>query len=123
MAGVSAGRPGRRSRRGHKRCSGLEDEGYATVLAASLAAGSVAVAVLIVSLAGGVLDSHRAQVGADLSAVAAASAFSMGQDACEVARYTAGLNHATLVACEMLDADALVTVRVRGRQATARAGQ
>lgn len=101
---------------------GRADEGYATVLAASLAAATVTVAVSIVYVAGGVLATHRAQVGADLSAVAAASALSVGQDACGVARHTAELNDSALIACEALEADALVTVRVRGKEATARAG-
>lgn len=98
------------------------EAGYTTVMAAVLSASIVAVATTIVGLTSIVVSTHEAQVGADLAAVAAASALNAGGEACSAARQTARLNRATMVACEEIETDALVTVRVRGQEATARAG-
>lgn len=90
---------------------------------------SVGVIVAVTTLAAGVAavgvqvaDAHRAQVAAELAAVAGATALYRGALACGAASHTAALNHAAATGCELADGDVTVTATVRGAAATARAG-
>lgn len=99
-----------------------EDRGYATVV-------SVGIIIALVSLAGVVavattlvVATHRAQMAADLAAVAGAGARAYGHPACTAAGETAVLNQAQLVDCAVSGPDVTVTVSVTGRSAEAKAG-
>ena len=70
-----------------------------------------------------VVAQHRAQVAADLSAVAGAWALAYGEDACSAAQHTAGMNDGHLQVCTPEGDDVVVSAVVRGRDATARAGR
>lgn len=108
----------------------IDDRGYATILSASIVAAVVSVAIVVAGIVTHVVNSHRAQAAADVSAVAAATAFYAGNDACEVADTTASLNHAEVVSCQLVGGeanagaitDALVSVKVGRSEAIARAG-
>ena len=52
----------------------LHDDGSATVTTAGIVSAVASLALVVVVLAAGVADSHRARVAADLSAVAGANA-------------------------------------------------
>ncbi|MCZ9294846.1 Rv3654c family TadE-like protein [Corynebacterium meitnerae] len=103
----------------------IDDHGYATILSTTIVAAVVSLAVVVAGIVSHVVNSHRAQVAADLSAVTAATAFYAGHDPCEKARVAAELNHAKVLSCEVIDAgvtDTVVTVKVGRAEATARAG-
>lgn len=73
-------------------------------------------ALVATEIAGLVAVRHRAASAADLSALAASRASSVGLDGCSAAEQTARLNRATLVACRM-DADvATVTARTTSQR-------
>lgn len=108
--------------RGPRREGRTGEEGYATVVAAVLSAGVVGIAATAMLAAGNTLAHHRAQVAADMAAVAGAHRAWAGGDACAVAEGTARDNQAEMVECRREAADVVVTVALRGRTATARAG-
>lgn len=93
-----------------------------TVTAAGVITSVVALAVGVAGVGAHVADSHRAQVAADLAAVAGATAHYQGNSACDTARRTAELNHAVLEACSLIDGDVTVTTATRTSTARARAG-
>lgn len=105
-----------------------DDRGYATVFSASIVAAVVSLAIVVAGLVSVVAHTHRAQVAADLAAVAGATAFYAGADACGRARETAALNSATLAECvvvpgsEGAGTDVVVTTKVHSSTARARAG-
>lgn len=99
-----------------------DDRGYATVLSAGIIASVVALALVVAAVVGWVADSHRAQVAADLAAVAGATALHTGGDACTVARETAQLNGADVVDCNVTGADVTVTAATGRGEAVAKAG-
>ncbi|KQB84486.1 Rv3654c family TadE-like protein [Corynebacterium oculi] len=97
-------------------------EGYATVVGAVLCAALVGCAVLVVTLAGGVIAQHRAQVAADMAAIARAQTLWRGEDSCRAAEETARDNSAEMIRCQEEGVDVIVAVRIRGREAASRAG-
>lgn len=120
-------RPARSARRGGPGTPTVrgvlgDQEGYATILAASLAAALTGVIVILAAVAATLIALHRAQVAADMAAVAAATALAEGQPACPVAESTARLNDAEPSACRVDGEDVVVTVTVSGRSGVARAG-
>ncbi|QYH20374.1 TadE-like protein [Corynebacterium aquatimens] len=103
-------------------CRLRDDDGSATITSAGIIAAVVALAFAMLTIAAGVADQHRAAVAADLAAVAGATAYYAGADACQVADTTATLNGAQLASCEVVAGDVVVKV-TRGRaNAAARAG-
>lgn len=98
------------------------DRGYATIASAGIIAAVVALALVVAALVGRVADTHRAQVAADLAAVAGATAVYAGSDACSTARQTAELNGAELVRCAITGADVVVSATVGKSEAVAKAG-
>ncbi|KQB87235.1 Rv3654c family TadE-like protein [Corynebacterium lowii] len=98
------------------------EEGYSTLIAASLCAVLVGIAGMIVVITGGVVAQHHAQVAADMAALSAAQAYFAGEEPCRVAEENARDNNAALVHCQMEDSDAVVTTRVKRREARSRAG-
>ena len=107
------------------------DRGYATIASACIIAAVVALALVVATAVSRTADTHRAQVAADLAAVAGATALHAGQgsgsgggggDACAVARETARLNGAELADCSITGTDVTVTAEVGGAEAAAKAG-
>lgn len=111
------------------------DRGYATIASAGIIAAVVALALVVAAAVSRTADTHRAQVAADLAAVAGATALHTGQgagsgggggagggDACAVARETARLNGAELADCSITGADVTVAAVVGGAEAEAKAG-
>lgn len=98
------------------------DEGYATILAAGIIAALAGLAFVVAALGAAQIEAHRAQVSADLAAVAGAFAHAYGEDGCAQARWVAELNDAPLVACQEEVDDLVVTSRYGRAEATALAG-
>lgn len=98
------------------------EQGYATIAAVGIIAAVCALLLVVIAIAGAVVARHQAQVAADMSAVSAAGALALGQEACSVATQVARDNSAELSHCAVEGGDVLVTADVRGRQARARAG-
>ena len=110
---------------------GRDDRGYATIISASIVAAVVSLAMVVASLVSHTAGTHRAQVAADLAAVAAATALYGGHtagEACGTARRTAEMNRADIAHCTVEGSDAVVTAAVRTSagarraEASARAG-
>lgn len=103
-----------------------DDSGYATILSAGIIAAVVALALVVAALVSRTADTHRAQVAADLAAVAGATALHGGlaisSDPCAAARETTQLNGAELADCAVTGADVTVTAKVGGAEAIAKAG-
>lgn len=99
-----------------------DDRGYATVVSLGIILALVSLTGVVLAAAGMVLATHRAQVAADLAAVAGAWAHAHGHQGCAVATDTAELNVAELDSCQIQGGDLLVVAVVDGRAATARAG-
>lgn len=99
-----------------------DDRGYATVLSAGIIAAVVALALVVAAVVGRVADSHRAQVAADLAAVAGATALHTGGDACFVAAETAQLNRANIADCRITGNDVTVIATTGRGEAVAKAG-
>lgn len=99
-----------------------EQHGYATIAATGIILAIVGLCLVVATAAGWVLAGHRAHTAADLAAVAGAQAHYRGEPGCDRAGETAVLNQAQLITCRIETGDVLVTVAVRGHQATARAG-
>lgn len=93
-----------------------------TIATAGFAAALFSLSVVVIGAAGQVVAHHRAQVAADLAAVAGAHSLWRGEDACSTARWTAALNGETVGDCTVTGADVTVTVPVRGREVRATAG-
>ena len=106
----------------HLRSVAADDRGYATVVSAGIITAVVALAVVVAGIVSHVVGSHQAQVAADLSAVAAATALYTGHEPCSAARTTALLNSAQVGQCAIAGVDVTVTVSVGRAKATARAG-
>ncbi|WP_165164836.1 Rv3654c family TadE-like protein [Corynebacterium qintianiae] len=100
----------------------LGDEGYATVTSAGIVAAVASLCVVVAALGAHVANDHRAQVAADLAAVAGAEAHYRGGEACRAARDTALLNSATAQSCDVVGGDVIVSVSVGAASARARAG-
>lgn len=100
----------------------LHDDGSATVTTAGIVSAVTSLALVVVVLAAGVADSHRARVAADLSAVAGANALYRGFDACAWAAQTASHGGAEVNRCEFDAGDVVVEVQLRRARAVARAG-
>ena len=98
------------------------DDGYATVLAAGIIAAIVGLVCLSVVAVTAVFEDHRAQVAADLAAVAGAHDVYLGRPGCAVATRVAHDNGATLVDCAEIGRDVRVTVKNGSRERTALAG-
>ena len=99
------------------------EAGYATVATAGILAAISGLLLVVAAASNQVVAQHRAQVAADLSAVAGAWALAYGEDACSAAQHTAGMNDGHLQACTPEGDDVVVSAVVRGRDATARAGR
>ncbi len=90
------------------------EAGAATLLAVSLA-GVLLLVGAALSVVGAMVAAHRqAQAGADLAALAGATAAARGHDACLAARVVARLNDAAVVGCAVDGAAVTVEVRVAG---------
>lgn len=86
----------------------------------AVSAAAVGVAVVLVIVAGGVLElgsavraKHAAAAAADLSALAASRAVEAGRDGCTAARDVARQNGAAVVTCRLDAAVATITTEVR----------
>ncbi|MBC3186557.1 TadE-like protein [Corynebacterium sp. zg-331] len=101
---------------------GRGEAGYATVLGVVLCAALAGCTVLAVTLIGGVIAQHRAQVAADMAAIAGAHTRWFGGDSCRVAGQVARENEAEALWCREEGMDIAVAVRVRGREAASQAG-
>lgn len=99
-----------------------DDSGNVTITAAGTIAALISLVLLVAVLAKGMIHTHRAQVAAELSAVAAAHALYRGEDPCAVADQVARRNAGERASCDVVDEDVLVAVRVGGKEVTARAG-
>lgn len=93
-----------------------------TVTAAGIVSAVTALAVSVAGVGAHVADTHRAQVAAELAAVAGAQAFYQGFDPCEVARRTAELNSAALEGCTLADGHLTTSTSTRTGSGQARAG-
>lgn len=96
-----------------------------TITTTGIIAALLSVGLSIAALINDVAAAHRAQLAADLAAVAAAHALYEGADACTTARETATINSATLKGCTIDGADVEVTAAtttLRTHSRTARAG-
>ncbi|MBV7293567.1 flp pilus-assembly TadE/G-like family protein [Corynebacterium sp. TAE3-ERU16] len=99
------------------------ERGSATLSAAVAIAAFVVLTLVLLEGVGDVLDRHRAQVSADLAAVAAATALWFGDDACAEAFRTAARNSGgELRDCQVDGADVIVEVSVGVGTVRARAG-
>ena len=88
----------------------MTGRGSAAVLAVAFLGVLVTVALVVAALDGVVVDQRRVESAADLTALAAAGALQLGEDACSAARTTATRNGAGLAGC-VVSGD-VVTVRV-----------
>ena len=99
------------------------EDGSATVVSATATAAFMALILIMIDVTGDVLDRHRAQVSADLAAVAAATALWFGNDACAAAAPIAAQNSGGVLRdCRIDGTDVLVHVEVGDATARARAG-
>lgn len=106
----------------HVRAKLCDDHGYATILSAGIIAAVVALALVVAALVSRTADSHRAQVAADLAAIAGATALYGDGDACAVADETAELNGAAIADCQITGADVTLTAILGRAEAKAKAG-
>lgn len=100
------------------RCSERDSErgserGSAAVLATVLAGALCVAAVLVAALGAAVADQRRVAAGADLAALAGASAVQDGRDGCAAARSVAARNATRLASCVVRTQ--VVTVRTTRR--------
>lgn len=98
------------------------EDGNTTLGTAVLISAIIALSLLVTILGLRTIDSHRAQVAADLSAVAAALALYQSGDPCGEAEHYTKLNGAILQDCRIDGEDAIVEVRRGQAVAIARAG-
>ncbi|MDU0478600.1 flp pilus-assembly TadE/G-like family protein [Staphylococcus chromogenes] len=102
--------------------AGSDEDGHMTIVAAATSAAAIALFGVAAFAAGQVIAIHRAQVAADMSAVAGAFAVFEEQQPCSVARDVAARNGAELEDCAVEGGDVRVSTSVRNRFATAKAG-
>lgn len=100
----------------------IDDRGNATIVAVGIITALAALTFVVVAVVTTRLDHHRAQVAADLAAVAGAVAHYYAEDPCARAAETATLNQSVVVACSPDGEDVVVTARVRAVEVTSRAG-
>lgn len=93
-----------------------------TLTAAGIVGAVTALSLSVAGVGAHVADTHRAQVAAELAAVAGAQAYYAGFDACQVARRTAELNSATLQGCTLADGHLITHTSTRTGSGHARAG-
>ncbi|KAB3522644.1 hypothetical protein GC425_05450 [Corynebacterium sp. zg254] len=95
-----------------------------TTYGASIILGLIALSIGIISGVKLLSAAQEAQLAADMTAIAAATALSTGdtEDPCATASAFADQNHATLEACEVIGEDVRVEVSRWGRMAGAVAG-
>lgn len=107
-----------------------DDEGSGTIYGLGIMGAVLALFILVTALIQAQTASGQARLAADLAALGGATASNSTQaqmDACAVASQVAASNSATLVSCELIGEDVLVSTAVDStilgipRQATARA--
>ncbi|MCQ9342715.1 pilus assembly protein TadG-related protein [Corynebacterium sp. 153RC1] len=100
--------------------------GNMTIFAAGIACALTAILLAAVGAASLVLQQHKAQVAADMAAIAGATSLmnttDADADACATASTTAHANNAELTSCTIYALDVQVSVRVGLRTAQANAG-
>lgn len=96
--------------------------GNMTIFAAGIACALTAILLAAVGAASLVLQQHKAQVAADMAAIAGATSLMNTTDACATASATAHANNAELTSCTIFALDVQVSVRVGLRTAHANAG-
>lgn len=99
-----------------------DEKGAMSLLAAVMIAALVIIAGAVGWACMRVIDSHRAQLAADMAAVSAAYEHYVGGDGCVKAQEIALENGASLASCEIVLMDARVRVRVGQMGAVAVAG-
>lgn len=101
-----------------------DDRGSTTVTSAMLVAALCALTITVSVAGSGLVDRKRAQSAADSAALAGAITVQHGRGggACEIARELAVDNGAELQECTRELEDITVTVTVRGKEGTSRAG-
>lgn len=99
-----------------------DDTGNVTITAAGVIGALCALLLVVGVAARGTIHAHRAQIAAELAAVAAAHAVFRAQDPCQAARDTASRNNAQVTGCELINGDAAVTVKFGTKEVTAKAG-
>lgn len=100
----------------------MNERGNMTILAAGIAAALTTILLVVLSVSAVVTDKHRAQVAADMAAIAGAHAAFMTGESCAVASEVAAKNNAYLLDCALDGLDVQVTVKIRAASAKARAG-
>lgn len=92
------------------------DRGSATVIASIGALLLISITAVVLGLGAASVARHRAEVAADLAALAGAAVILDGrQQACEGAMRIAAANRATITQCETSGADVLVVVELTAR--------
>lgn len=89
------------------------ERGSATVYAVILAVAVGLMAVIAAQCVALARIQHQAASAADLAAIAASKATQAGRDGCAAARAVARRNAGEVDSCELADAVATVTVRIR----------
>lgn len=90
-----------------------DEQGVAVVVALGLVAVLAFVAAICVGTVGLVLTHRRAQVAADLAALAGAAALQRGDEPCAAATAIAGRHDATVTRCVVDGLDVAVATAVR----------
>lgn len=90
----------------------MNERGYATLPAAAIICALVFLAAVLGTAGAMVVAQHRAEVAAELAAVAGAWAHSRGEDACAVATTVAELNAARIRHCLVEGADVQVESQI-----------
>lgn len=104
-------------------CESNDEEGTITVAAAGVIAALFTLCLVAAFAAKVVINQHRAQVAADMSAFSAAYALYTGQSPCAVGATVAARNGAHQEQCVTDEAgDVEVVVSVNGRSQRAKAG-
>ncbi|WP_051259940.1 Rv3654c family TadE-like protein [Corynebacterium sputi] len=101
------------------------EQGSTTVTSAMLVAALCAMTITVSTAGAALVDRKRAQSAADSAALAGAIVLQDtggGSGACEIARDLAADNGAELQQCTRDQEDITVTVIVRGKEGTSRAG-
>lgn len=98
------------------------DRGYATVVGVGFISALICLAGVLGLGAQLLCDAVRAQVAADMSAIAGALAGMEGRDACLEASTIAEANHAYMTECSRDSEDVEVTVHVGSQTRRAKAG-
>ncbi len=100
-----------------------DDKGSATVVAAGIGLALVLIGAALTRAVSSLVHQAQASVAADMGALAGAMhAFEGHGPACARAGVLAARNGGEVVSCDLEGSDLTLTVRVRGSEATARAG-